>query len=321
MDTTAPVVASHANVTREATGPAGAVVSYDPGSATDAVGVTSLTYSPESGTFFPIGNTTVTITAKDAAGKTGSGTFVVTVQDTTPPVISSLTSPGLFAVRTPAAVSASFSDEVGVESITFDWDDDSQDTVLTNPASPITASHSYAAAGVYLITVTVKDEAGNSVSQAFQYMVISDPDAGFVTGGGWINSKTGAYVPNAAVTGKAHFGFTAKYKKDSAVPSGNLQFQVGNLKFDSTNSEWLVVSGSKVQYKGSGTINGAGHYGFLLTATDGQMAGGGGIDGFRIKIRDKNDGERVVYDNAAGSETISGSPTQAIAGGSIVIHK
>ncbi|MCZ7639998.1 MAG: hypothetical protein M5U12_30475 [Verrucomicrobia bacterium] len=36
--------------------------------------------------------------------------------------------------------------------------------------------------------------------------------------------------------------------------------------------------GAKAQYKGTGTVNGLGNYGFLLTATDGQITGGGGSD-------------------------------------------
>ncbi|MEI6398055.1 MAG: HYR domain-containing protein, partial [Pseudomonadota bacterium] len=79
MDTTAPVVASHADVTVEMTSGAGAVVTYAAGSAMDAAGVTSLTYSQNSGTVFPIGATTVTITARDAANNLGTGTFTVTV--------------------------------------------------------------------------------------------------------------------------------------------------------------------------------------------------------------------------------------------------
>jgi len=82
-----------------------------------------------------------------------------------------------------------------------------------------------------------------------------------------------------------------------------------------------VVAGPKAQYKGNGTINGAGNYGFLLTATDEQINGGGGIDKFRIKIVDKTT-DSAVYDNVIGtSENIDAANPQTIAGGSIVIHK
>ena len=68
------------------------------------------------------------------------------------------------------------------------------------------------------------------------------------------------------------------------------------------------------QYKGTGTINGSGNYNFLLTALDGSP------DGFRIKITDSN--SIVVYDNKISSDdTMSTQNTQALGGGSIVIHK
>ena len=91
--------------------------------------------------------------------------------------------------------------------------------------------------------------------------------------------------------------------------------------FKSTVYQWLVVSGAKAQYKGSGMVNDAGDYGFLLTATDGNLNGGGGADKFRIKIWDKASGG-VVYDNVIGaSDDLDAASPQAIASGSIVIHK
>lgn len=143
-----------------------------------------------------------------------------------------------------------------------------------------------------------------------------------MTGGGWINSPAGAYAPNPSLVGKANFGFVSKYQKGANVPDGQTEFQfkVANLNFHSTIYQWLVVAGARAQYKGSGTINGAGNYGFMLTAIDGEINGGGGIDKFRIKIWDKNNGDGVVYDNQMGAG-IDDNPTTALAGGSIVIHK
>jgi hypothetical protein len=103
------------------------------------------------------------------------------------------------------------------------------------------------------------------------------------------------------------------------VPTGQTEFQfkAGNLNFHSSSYEWLVVSGARAQYKGNGTINGAGNYGFLLTAIDGQVSGGGGIDKFRIKI--SNATGAIVYDNQMGASD-TGDASTALGGGSIVIH-
>ena len=152
-------------------------------------------------------------------------------------------------------------------------------------------------------------------------VVIYDPGAGFVTGGGWFNSPFGAYAADPLLIGRANFGFVSKYKKGATVPTGETEFnfKVGNLNFHSTSYQWLVIAGARAQYKGVGTLNGAGSYGFMLTAIDGQISGGGGVDKFRIKIWDLGTGS-IVYDNQAG-DTDSVGLTTALGGGSIVIHK
>jgi hypothetical protein len=170
------------------------------------------------------------------------------------------------------------------------------------------------------VKVCVADACGNRVEKEFCYMVIYDPNAGFVTGGGWINSPLGAYTLNPALTGKANFGFNAKYKKGQSVPTGEteFQFQVGNVNFHSAAYQWLVVAGAKAQYKGTGTLNGVAGYGFMLTATDGQVSGGGGVDKFRIKI---TYGTQTIYDNVPGaSDDIDVASPQELGGGSIVIQ-
>lgn len=126
------------------------------------------------------------------------------------------------------------------------------------------------------------------------------------------------------MTGKATFGFVSKYRPGRTVPDGNTEFQFHAAKFNfkSTAYEVLVVQGFKAQYRGSGTVNGAGDYKFILTAYDGQAPGGGGTDKFRIKIWDATAGHEVVYDNRRGvSDDMDDADPQALGGGSIVIHK
>ncbi len=109
-----------------------------------------------------------------------------------------------------------------------------------------------------------------------------------------------------------------------SLPTGNTEFQfkAGNLNFHSDSYEWLVVAGHKAMYKGVGTINGAGNYGFMLSAIDGQVNGGGGQDKFRIKIWDKDAGDEVVYDNQqCGDSSDSADPCTVIGGGSIIVHE
>jgi hypothetical protein len=87
-DTTAPIVGPHANLSAEATSGAGAAVNYTNPTATDNVGVVSFGCVPASGSVFPLGVTTVTCTARDAADNAGTGTFTVAVVDTTAPAIA-----------------------------------------------------------------------------------------------------------------------------------------------------------------------------------------------------------------------------------------
>jgi hypothetical protein len=96
-------------------------------------------------------------------------------------------------------------------------------------------------------------------------------------------------------------------------------FPQARLTFQSTGCDWLVVVGGRAYLKGSGTINGKGNYGFLLSAIDGQIKGYGGVDKFRIKIWDKATG-KVVYDNQMGAAD-DADATTAIGSGSIVIQK
>jgi hypothetical protein len=77
-DEVAPNLTLPANIVVPAQGASGAVVTYTT-SATDDSGGVTVTCVPPSGSTFPIGTTTVTCTATDAANNTTSGSFTVTV--------------------------------------------------------------------------------------------------------------------------------------------------------------------------------------------------------------------------------------------------
>jgi hypothetical protein len=166
---------------------------------------------------------------------------------------------------------------------------------------------------VYTVKVVVTDKDGGFDSEtATHYIVIYDPDGGFVTGGGWIWSEAGACQLDevcAGAEGKANFGFVSKYKRGATVPTGNTEFnfKAGGLNLHSSSYDWLVVTGSDyARYKGVGTINGEGEYKFMLWAGDGDP------DTFRIRIWwEDGETEVPVYDNGMN---------QAIGGGNIVVH-
>jgi hypothetical protein len=154
-------------------------------------------------------------------------------------------------------------------------------------------------------------------------VVVYDPSAGFITGGGWFDSPAGAYTPDPALVGPALFGFVSKYKKGKATPDGStrFEFRTAGFTFSSTHYDWLVLAGAKAMYKGEGTVGGAGSYGFLLTAIDGDFKGDDEFEAdlFRIKIWDPSNEDVVVYDNALGASD-DASAGSVLGGGSVVLH-
>jgi hypothetical protein len=245
----------------------------------------------------------------------------------------------LQAINTPIDFTGSFTPTGNAGTYSAHWTVSSATVAETTiPATVdglnVTAQIQFPIPGVYLIRLTVEDGVGTlGTADVVEddlpaYVVIYDPNGGFVTGGGWINSPAGAFHPDlqsfAAVTGKATFGFVAKYLKGANVPSGNTEFQfkAGNLNFKSTAYQWLTIAGARAQFKGWGTINGEGQYAFMLTAIDGSLLGGNAVDRFRIKIWEDASGTRI-YDNQAGAGDTADLTTDGtlLGGGSVVIQK
>ena len=188
-------------------------------------------------------------------------------------------------------------------------------TLIAGQSVALSATLGTIAVGVYNICVTATDDSGLDSNTQCTILAVYDPNNGFVTGGGWFNSPAGAYAGDPNLTGKATFGFVSKYVKGRTLPTGNTEFQfkAGSLNFSSSSYEWLVVNqaGSNAQFKGAGTINGAGNYTFMLWATDGDKDTNPlTLDTFRIKIWDTAT-QAVVYDN--GTETVIG-------GGNIMVQ-
>jgi PKD repeat protein len=260
----------------------------------------------------------------------GTDTATVTVNNANPE-ITGLTLPvDPVDINIPVELTGEFTETGTLDTHTaiIDWGDGNVDSIeeVTSPIPKQT--HIYDLPGVYTITLTIIDDDGGSDSMEFRYVVVYDPEGGFVTGGGWIMSPAGAYVADPELEGKANFGFVSKYKKGATTPTGNTEFQfkAGDLNFHSNDYEWLVVSGARAQFKGTGTINGEGEYKFKLTAIDGDINGGGGVDKFRIKIwyeeidEFENEIEIIVYDNGEDPGNGEEEVLTELGGGQIVIH-
>ena len=127
------------------------------------------------------------------------------------------------ALGTAVTVNGAFTDAgiLDTHTATINWGDGSSSSGAvseTNGIGTVTGTHVYTAAGIYSVQLTVTDNDGGADPTAFQYVVVYDPNGGFVTGGGWINSPAGAYVADPTLTGKANFGFVSKYQKGATVP-------------------------------------------------------------------------------------------------------
>ncbi len=243
-------------------------------------------------------------------------------------IVEACTAPGAATVTAPAdpaqlgapvnvTVSFTAAPDAGTD-VTLVWSDG-----VTTSATPTngqaTFSRTFTSAGVYSATATVSNACGSVSASTASYVVVFDPSAGFVTGGGWIDAAPGSYTADPSLSGKTTFGFVAKYQKGANVPTGNTEFQfhANGLDFKSSSYDWLVIAGSRAQYKGSGTIKGrSGTYSFLLTAIDGGP--GGANDAMRMKILDASGG--VVFDNKQGASD-TGNDATHLAGGSISIKK
>jgi hypothetical protein len=156
-DTTPPVLGALPSPSPvEATSPAGTTVSYSLPSATDN-GDASPTVGCGPGNPYPVGNTLVTCTATDASGNSSSGSFTVTVTDTTKPVLGALPSPSPVEATSPGGTVVTYTPPSATDNA------DPSPSVTCVPASGSTFP-----LGATPVSCTAQDTNGN----------ISDP-AGF----------------------------------------------------------------------------------------------------------------------------------------------
>jgi hypothetical protein len=180
-DVTAPVLtAPTGTLTAQATVANGAVVKFDV-NANDAVsGVTAVTCTHDSGSVFPLGSTTVSCSATDAAGNKVSADFVVFVVDTIAPVVT--TPPSAVAVATSPAGAV----------VNFDATS-SSDAVDGNivPTCDRTSGSTFAV-GVTTVSCSATDKSGNKGTGSFTVTVREVAPTVVVPGDQVIEATSGA---------------------------------------------------------------------------------------------------------------------------------
>jgi endonuclease G len=238
------------------------------------------------------GTYVVSVVVSDGTA-TGADSKSVTVSNVDP-VIAGVAGPtASLSLGASATITVSYSDAGAADthSATIAWGDTTS-SVATCAAGVCTASRTYAAAGIYTVSVVLADDDGGTAASSFNSVVVTDVNAGFVTGGGWIDTQAG----------KANLVTNARYQKNGL--EGNVKFDVAGSSFTATTYEWLVVSGTTATVKGTGTVNGTGSYAFVMTVNDATP------DKFGIRI----------WNPATNAVVFDTTTPQPLGGGSIQIH-
>jgi probable HAF family extracellular repeat protein len=156
---------------------------------------------------------------------------------------------------------------------------------------------------------------GAILAQSNKGLVLLRPSTtGFVTGGGWIDSRAGADPAQPGVAGRASFSLEARIPDGATVPEGAVQFELhaAGLSFSSDACEWLRIFGGEARLGGTGALNGVGGYHYVLTAVDGAQSG--------AEKRDDRFALRISHDTATGEVVDYDSGPVPIGGGNVVIH-
>jgi FtsP/CotA-like multicopper oxidase with cupredoxin domain len=235
------------------------------------------------------------------------------------PTLDPITAPTVAQMGTDLTAGADFEDPgvLDIHTAEWDWGDGTiEPGTVTQGAGfgSVADSHTYTAADLYQIGLTVSDDDGGSDSALTDFIAIFDPLRALAVNAK-INSPAGAYVSNPAKIGPAYSTSGARYKSGMLIPSGGTTFQFSAVPFyfNASTYEWYVGTTDKRGYlQGTGSVNGVPGYSFLLSVVDGTP------DTYRLKVWNTASSV-VVYDNQA-PDPIDEAATQALAAGSIVLY-
>ncbi len=249
------------------------------------------------------------------------GTFVWnagTPPQNYPPSVGSITvTPNPLQINSSITASASFIDanSSDTHTVVWNWGDGTTSNgtaTESNGSGSVTGSHTYTAAGVYTISLTVTDNQGASNTSTFQYVSVYNPTSqGLFSAGQRYMSPAGAYIANTSLTGTVKFGLSYKYQ--GTVPTGDKQFTINfnatNFIFNATSVTSLVTSNNIGTLRGTGTVNGSGTYTFLVS-------GNGNANTIRIQIKDQSG--NVIYDTQPGTADTA-TPATSVTG-NVIVH-
>jgi hypothetical protein len=210
------------------------------------------------------GTYTVTLTGSDGGNPAVTDSATVTVANVAPTL--DMVGPDAWTVvrvGTPAALTATYSDPGGndTHTCTVDWDDRRGPQAYAGNDGSCARNHTFTAAGMYSVALTVADDDGGKDS-ATTMIVVYDPEAGTVSGNGWLDE--------ARRTG---FDAAGSYPAATAtVAQGSLTYtaQEGGLNLRAHHEiEWLVVAPDRrFAMKGTGELITGRRVGFVVYGYD-----------------------------------------------------
>jgi len=283
-DTTDPV----ANAGPDQIVDQGATVTFNGAASTDNVGVVNWTWTFTDGgpvtlygsgpthTFNTAGTYVVTLTVRDDAGNTATDTMTVTVNDTTDPVADAGPDQTVFEGDTVTFNGAASTDNVGVVNWTWTFTDGAPVTLYGSGPT-----HTFNTAGTYLVTLTVRDLAGNTHTDTMTVTVLP-PD-------------TTDPIANAGPDQTVNQGTTVTFDGSGSTDDNAV-----------VNWTWTFTDGTAVTLYGSGPthrFDTAGTYTVTLTVRD--LAGNTATDTVTITVSDTTD----PVANAGADQTVNQGAT------------
>lgn len=190
----------------------------------------------------------------------------------------------------------------------WDWGDGSSSAGMVsakNGAGSVSGQHAWRKAGTYTVKLTITDSGGQRTT--VKRTVVVCASGATIVGEGAFLSPAGAYTANPAGPARAlpaAFSFASEARGTGLA---SVRFNVANLFFRSTRVESLVNENGRIEYRGTGTVNGKGNYRFLLSAGVGSKAGS--AERLRIRITHTAPGSKaevVDYDNQLGGAVTGG---------------
>jgi probable HAF family extracellular repeat protein len=249
-------------------------------------------------------------------------------------VLGPVVAPALAKAGAPLQASVAFVDDdrIGTRSVSWSWGDGSSAQAgklsESGGAGIASASHSFAAPGIYPVTVTVVDRNGRSTGVRHE-VVVTAASGGIMAGSGAVESPVGASRQAPLYAGMARFSLIAPAAATASASAsasasatatgtpGRLYFDLPGLRFRSQDVRLLGRQGAQQVFEGSGTVRGTGNYRFRLSTSATVPGGGQGRFALKIWHTDPASKREVVdYDNARAQ---AGSGAR-VANGRIVVE-